>query len=98
MTSMGFLRNPLVEIDHKGNAVPDLAESWEAEPGAKVWVFNLRKGVEFHNSATDLPQRAYDPDKARFHLKKAGMEGETFKLHTSDAATLGLTASCLVRA
>ena len=29
MTSMGFLRNPLVEIDNQGNAVPDLAESFE---------------------------------------------------------------------
>ena len=52
MTSMGFLRNPLVEIDHFGNAVPELAESWEAKPGAKTWVFNLRKGVEFHNGKT----------------------------------------------
>ena len=40
-------------------------------------------------SATDLPQRDYDPDKARFHLKKAGLEGHTFKLHTSDAAFAG---------
>src|SRR4030042_1673795 len=30
MTSMGFLRNPLVEIDTFGNAVPELAENWEA--------------------------------------------------------------------
>ena len=29
-------------------------------------------------SATDLPQRDYDPDKARFHLKKAGLEGHSF--------------------
>ena len=52
MTSMGFLRNPLVEIDNKGSAIPDLAESFEAEPGAKVWIFNLRKGVEFNNGKT----------------------------------------------
>ena len=38
----------------------------------------------FH--AHELPQREYDPEKARFHLKKAGLEGHTFKLHTS---TLG---------
>ncbi len=52
MTSLGFLRNPLVEIDHKGNAVPELAESWEAVPNAGRWVINLRKGVEFHNGKT----------------------------------------------
>jgi len=34
--------------------------------------------------ASELPQREYDPDKAKFHLKKAGMEGETFKLHSSE--------------
>ena len=64
MTSMGFLRNPLVELDHQGNAVPDLAESWEAEPGAKKWVFNLRKGVEFHNGKT------LDADDVIFSLKR----------------------------
>ena len=36
--------------------------------------------------ASELPQRKFDPDKAKFHLKKAGLEGHTFKLHTSDAA------------
>ena len=40
-------------------------------------------------SATDLPQRGYDPDKARFHIKKARLEGHTFRLHTSDAAFAG---------
>ncbi len=63
MTSMGFLRNTLVEIDHKGNAVPDLAESWEAEPDAGVWVFNLRKGAEFHNGKT------VDADDVIFSIK-----------------------------
>ena len=36
--------------------------------------------------ASELPQRTYDPDKAKFHMKKAGLEGHTFKLHASDAA------------
>ncbi|MCG8567155.1 MAG: ABC transporter substrate-binding protein, partial [Desulfobacterales bacterium] len=34
--------------------------------------------------AKNLPQRTYDPDKARFHMKKAGMEGQAITLHTSD--------------
>jgi peptide/nickel transport system substrate-binding protein len=37
---------------------------------------------KFH--AKDLPQRQYDPEKARFHLKKAGMENHTFKLFATD--------------
>lgn len=43
------LFNNLVEIDYKGNAIPELAESWESSPDASQWVFKLRKGVEFHN-------------------------------------------------
>jgi len=39
--------------------------------------------MRFHASESELPQRKYDPEKAKFHLKKAGLEGHTFKLHTS---------------
>ena len=37
----------------------------------------------------DLPQRAYDPDQAKFHMKKAGYNGEKIPLSTSDAAFAG---------
>lgn len=46
------LRNNLVEINHKLEPVPELAESWEASPDAKTWRFKLRQGVEFHNGKT----------------------------------------------
>jgi peptide/nickel transport system substrate-binding protein len=36
----------------------------------------------------DLPQRTYDPDKAKFHLKKAGRDGLSVQLWAS-AAILG---------
>ena len=36
--------------------------------------------------AADLPQRHYDPDKARFHLKQAGLDTLSVDLHTADAA------------
>ena len=36
--------------------------------------------------ATDLPQRAYDPDLARHHFRKAGLIGATIPLITSTAA------------
>lgn len=48
----GVLNNNLVEIDHEGNPVPELAESWESSSDASQWVFKLRKGVEFHNGKT----------------------------------------------
>jgi peptide/nickel transport system substrate-binding protein len=46
------IRNNLVEIDHNLEPVPELAESWEATPDAKIWRFKLRQGVEFHNGKT----------------------------------------------
>ena len=39
--------------------------------------------------ADELPQREYDPEKAKFLLKKAGLAGHTFKLHTAEAGYTG---------
>lgn len=36
--------------------------------------------------ARELPQRVYDPDKAKFHLKKAGYDSITVTLHAAGAA------------
>jgi peptide/nickel transport system substrate-binding protein len=46
------LFNGLVEWDVSGKPVPELAESWEVKPGAKDWIFNIRKGVTFSNGKT----------------------------------------------
>jgi peptide/nickel transport system substrate-binding protein len=48
----------------------------------------------YHNG--ELPQRTYDPDKARHHLKKAGMEGVTLDLSASDAAFAGAVDAALL--
>lgn len=37
----------------------------------------------------DLPQRAYDPDKAKFHLEKAGLSSLDVELFAADAAFAG---------
>ena len=39
--------------------------------------------------ATNLPQRSYDPDKARWHLKQAGLEKLAVSLSTSDVPMPG---------
>ncbi len=46
--------------------------------------------------AKDLPQRQYDPDKAKFHLKKAGRLGETFQLSTANAAWDGAVDAAIL--
>ena len=46
------IMNGLVEYDGQGRIAPELLESWEAEPGAAGWTFNVRQGVEFHNGKT----------------------------------------------
>jgi peptide/nickel transport system substrate-binding protein len=48
----------------------------------------------YHNG--EMPQHSYDPDKAKFHLKRAGMEGITIDLSTSDAAFAGAVDAALL--
>lgn len=43
-----------------------------------------------------LPQREYDPDKARHHLKKAGMENLSVTLSTADSVYSGAVDLCVL--
>lgn len=70
MRRLDLLYNRLVRLDDTMNVVPDLAESWEI-PDNKTYVFNLRKGVKFHNGremvAADVKyslERVLDPATA----------------------------------
>jgi peptide/nickel transport system substrate-binding protein len=41
--------------------------------------------ANFYRATTDeLPQRAYDPDKAKFHLKKAGYDSLDVQFHAAE--------------
>ena len=42
----------------------------------------------------ELPQREYDPEKARFHLKKAGAEGMEVELSAADVVFPGAIDMC----
>ena len=39
--------------------------------------------------AAELEQRVYDPDRVKFHLKKAGLDSLSVRLHAADAAFTG---------
>ena len=41
--------NQLVEVDDTGDIKPELAESWEPGDSPSTWIFNLRKGVTWHD-------------------------------------------------
>ena len=47
-------------------------------------------------SAKDIPQRPYDPDKAAFHFKKAGMPNAKFELQVSEGAFSGATDAAVL--
>ncbi len=70
------LRNNLVEIDHNLKPIPELAESWDTLPGAKVWTFKLRKGVEFHNGKTMTAEDViFSINHHRGEKSKSGAKG-----------------------
>lgn len=46
--------------------------------------------------ARDLEQRRYDPEKAGFYMKKAGMLDHTFNLHAADAAFAGAVDAAIL--
>ena len=102
MTSVVFAyANQLFETDMNGKLVPELAESFEANKDATVWVIKLRKGVEFHNgksmTADDViaslnHHRGEDSKSAGkslldpiVEMKKTGTHEVTFKLGAGNA-------------
>lgn len=48
-SAQGAVFDNLTEVAADGSLKGELAESWDASADAKVWTFNLRSGVTFHN-------------------------------------------------
>lgn len=42
----------------------------------------IAPGDPYYN--TDIPQRVYDPERARFHIRKAGLENQEIALYTAE--------------
>lgn len=67
--------NGLVEVNEKGDAVGELAESFEPKPGATTWIFNLRKGVTFTSGkALDADDVIYSINLHRGETKSAAKD------------------------
>jgi len=85
----------LVKTDRTGKLVPGLASKWDISPDGKVYTFQLRKGVTFHNG------EPFNAQVARWNLERGAAEGtknahpEFFraieKIETPDDSTLKLT-------
>jgi peptide/nickel transport system substrate-binding protein len=75
----------------------DLAESWSQSSDGKVWIFKLRRGVQFHRgygeaTADDVVYsltRAADPKRSSFSSSFAQMQ----KIEAVDAHTVRITLS-----
>ena len=68
--------NHLVELNADKTIQPELAESWEVKPGATEWIFNIRKGVEFHNGKTlEANDVVYSINRHRGENSKSGAKG-----------------------
>jgi peptide/nickel transport system substrate-binding protein len=94
------LYSALIENGPDNKPIPELAESWEAKPGAAEWVFNLRKGVAFTNGREltaddavyslnlhrgETKSGAAGPMKAITDIKKLGPHQFQITLASGDA-------------
>ena len=85
----------LVKVDRTGKYVPGLALRWDISTDGKVYTFQLRKGVTFHNG------EPFNASVAQWNLERSAAQGtknahpEFFrgieKIETPDEATLKLT-------
>lgn len=53
--------------------------------------FPIGPANRYHATAEEIPQRPYDLDKAKFHLKKAGLDSLDVQLHVAETAFAGAT-------
>lgn len=85
----------LVKVDRNGTFVPGLATQWEVSADGKVYTFQLRQGVTFHNG------ESFNAQVAKWNLERGAAENtknahpEFFriieKIETPDNQTLKVT-------
>ena len=72
-----MVMNGVIEYDEAGLPQGELFESWEAKPGAKEWVFNVRQGITFSNGKTlDADDIIYSIQLHRTEQSKSAAKGQ----------------------
>ncbi|WP_430735488.1 ABC transporter substrate-binding protein [Halodesulfovibrio aestuarii] len=61
----------LTSVDHDGNLIPCLAESWSTSEDGLTWTFTIRKGARYHDKSKVTPQNV--ADSLNISLGKPGM-------------------------
>jgi peptide/nickel transport system substrate-binding protein len=91
-TAAELIYNGLLGRDERGDAVPDLAESWTVEQGGAVYRFRLRDGVTWHDgtrfTSGDV-KFTFDEVLLKFHARtKASMGGVLAGIEAPDDRTV----------
>lgn len=68
-----YVWEPLITQDESGTPIPCLAESWKKSDDGKVWTFNLRKNVTFHDgSKFNADTVIANLERIKTEVKKSG--------------------------
>jgi peptide/nickel transport system substrate-binding protein len=91
-TAAELIYNGLLGRDDRGDAVPDLAESWTVEQGGALYRFRLRDGVTWHDgtrfTSGDV-KFTFDEVLLKFHARtKASMGGVLAGIDAPDDRTV----------
>ncbi|WKE64129.1 ABC transporter substrate-binding protein [Gallaecimonas kandeliae] len=73
------LYDKLIDIDAKtGEVIPRLAVSWEMSPDGLRYSFQLRRGVQFHQTPYFTPSRDFDADDVIFSFRRQWDKNDPF--------------------
>jgi peptide/nickel transport system substrate-binding protein len=91
-TAAELLYNGLLGRDERGNAIPELAESWHVEQAGALYRFRLHEGVKWHDGApfTSADVKfAFEEILLKFHARtKASMADSLAAIETPDDHTV----------
>jgi peptide/nickel transport system substrate-binding protein len=94
-TATRWMYNNLTRLNVKREVVPDLAESWSAGDGGRVWTFKLRPGVKFHGGRELVADDVVATFTTLLDLKTAspyrGEVGPIDRVEAVDKATVRFT-------